>query len=223
MARVLGGKLTVAICVKCGARKHGSWTRCQACSHSPFGEDEVAWSVILSDHNLSDDQLQKVSKLIATTGKMPAIDPDFWNSEIASVRASAKSLAKMGLLVAPEEITRKTLLVSSVANTAAARFWRSIRLFDIRLYHPDASVPISITAEMFEPTVILLASEAFAKSEDCMSFLAEIRRERHEICFVRLDDIEPRDLGIETAGIQTFEVQSKFGHRRFRDWLKKFG
>jgi hypothetical protein len=183
----------------------------------------VAWSIILSDHNLSADQLEEVSQLIATTGRMPEIDPDFWHSEIASVRAKAKSLAKMGLLAAPDEVGRKTLLVSSVADTTAARFWRSIRLFDIRLYHPDASVPILIVAGTFEPTVIALASKAFARSEECLRCLAEITRERYGICFVKLDDVEPLDLGIEPVGTQTFEVQSEAGHKRFLEWLKELG
>lgn len=213
--------MTVAICVKCGARKHGTWTPCQACGHTPFGEEEVAWSLILSDHNLSAGQLQEAAQLVATTGRMPRIDPDFWNSEVASVRAKARSLAKMGLMPAPDEIDRKTLLISSVADGAAARFWRSIRLFDIRLYHPDASVPISITAEMFEPTVIALVSNAFATSEECLRCFAEITRERYEVCFVKLDDFEPGELGVE--GVETHEVQSKAGHQRFLERLKRLG
>ena len=215
--------MTVAICVKCGARKHGTWTPCRACGHSPFGEDEVAWSVILSDHRLSDDQLQEASQYVAATGQMPGIDPDVLNSEIASVRAKARSLAKMGLLVAPEGVGRKTLLVSSVADTAAARYWRSIRQFDIRLYHPDASVPISVTTGMFEPTVIALVSHGFAKSEECLRFLAEIRRERYHVNFVSLDDFEPRNLGIEMAKTQNFEVKSEAGRETFLEWLKKLG
>ena len=183
----------------------------------------MAWSLILSDHRLSADQLQEASQYIAATGQMPGIDPDVLSREIASVRAKARSLAKMGLLVAPDEVDRKTLLVSSVADTAAARFWRSIRLFDIRLYHPDASVPVPITAGMFEPTVIALVSEAFARSEDCLRCFAEITRERYEICFVRLDDFEPSDLGTEVATAQTFEVQSEVGRKRFLEWLKELG
>jgi hypothetical protein len=215
--------LTVAVCVKCGARKHGAWTPCRACGHSPFGEDEVAWSLILSDHRLSADQLQEASQFIAATGQMPGIDPDVLNREIASVRAKARSLARMGLLVAPDEVVRKMLLISSVADTAAARFWRSIRLFDIRLYHPDASVPISVAAGMFEPTVIALVSNAFANSEDCLRFLAEIRRERYHVNFVGLDDFEPRNLGIEMTKTLNFEVQSEAGRQAFLDWLKKLG
>ncbi len=213
--------MTVAICVKCGTTKHGSWTPCRACGHSPFGEDELAWSIILSDHHLSAEQLEGVSQLIATTGRMPNIDPDFWNSELASIRKSAPSLAKRGLLPVPEAVDRKTLLVSSVADTGEARFWRSIRLFDIRLYHPDASVPISLTAGMFEPTIIALVSKAFAKSKDCLRFLAEVTRERYDVCFVKLDDFEPTELGIEFAG--PFEVQSEAGRKCFLEWLKKLG
>ncbi len=90
--------MTIAICVKCGARKHGAWSPCDACGHSPFGVDEVTWSIVLTDHYLRPDKLDAVSAHIVGTGTMPAIDAASWEDSRETVRKSARHLRKYGLL-----------------------------------------------------------------------------------------------------------------------------
>lgn len=53
--------MTAAICIKCGAEKFGALTRCQACNSTPRSENDVALSLVLSDHLSSKSQLAHYS------------------------------------------------------------------------------------------------------------------------------------------------------------------
>jgi hypothetical protein len=90
--------MTHAVCVFCAGSKWGCWTRCGACGKAPFGEDDVAWSLILSDHFVDVDQLKKASEIMLRTGKMPKVDPAGIENAYSTVRSQARSLRKMGLL-----------------------------------------------------------------------------------------------------------------------------
>lgn len=213
--------LTVAVCMKCGAKKHGAWTPCRKCRHSPFGEHELAWSVVLSDHSLPRDELDRASQFIARTGKLPDVEDSILNKQMRSIQASSRSLAKRGLLPDREPQTdKKFLMVASVADTKDARFWRSIRLFDIRLYHPEASVPIAIAGGTFQEPMVVFLSAGFAGSLDCLRFLAEAVGAGYDPCCVALDDTDPQDIGLDSGRQPMFDVRSEDGRKRFLDWLK---
>ncbi len=93
--------MTVAVCVKCGAIKHGAWTPCRECRKTPFGEDELTWSLVLSDHHFDVEVLQQASRIIVETGGMPTVTGDLVENTRATVRKSARSLAKRGMMPAP--------------------------------------------------------------------------------------------------------------------------
>ena len=60
--------MTVSLCTNCGSLKHGAWCKCPDCEASPF--DGQA-SILLSDHNLTEEELRKLGKAVAairTTG-----------------------------------------------------------------------------------------------------------------------------------------------------------
>lgn len=56
--------MTVAVCIKCGATKIGAFVRCLSCGYVPTSEEDRAKSVLLSDHNLTNEDLGDVSKRI---------------------------------------------------------------------------------------------------------------------------------------------------------------
>ena len=56
--------MTLAVCAKCGAMKLGALTWCPACKFEPDddpGNDDDLYSMILSDHYFSADQLKEFS------------------------------------------------------------------------------------------------------------------------------------------------------------------
>ena len=56
--------MTIAICLKCGAFKHGAWTPCRKCGHLPSDEEDKAKHIIVTDHYFSKDDLEAASARI---------------------------------------------------------------------------------------------------------------------------------------------------------------
>jgi len=56
--------MTKAVCFNCGEIKHGTFTSCKACQIRPAGEFEMVRSLGLSDHYLTQEQIDQVAKLI---------------------------------------------------------------------------------------------------------------------------------------------------------------
>ena len=67
--------MTVAICIKCGAFKFGAFSSCEKCGATPETEDDVALSMMTSDHFHSQEELGDIGKAIAS-GKKIALAPD---------------------------------------------------------------------------------------------------------------------------------------------------
>ena len=53
--------MTVAVCLQCGAMKHGAWTPCRKCGHTPKDIEDKARHVITSDHHFSQADLEGIS------------------------------------------------------------------------------------------------------------------------------------------------------------------
>lgn len=94
--------MTRAICIKCGNEKHGCWTPCHKCCHSPFGEQELAQSLVLSDQFLTDEGLAMVFDFVAQNNELPVFKGDtyqgMYDRAEQTVRDSARALAKRGLM-----------------------------------------------------------------------------------------------------------------------------
>lgn len=61
--------MTMAVCIRCGADKFGAWTPCTACDFTPESDEEMAKSVILSDHHITTAGLKQVSALLKSGGE----------------------------------------------------------------------------------------------------------------------------------------------------------
>jgi hypothetical protein len=56
--------VTLAICIKCGNKKLGALTPCHRCEFVPEDSEDQAKSTLLSDHNLSSEELSDASDRI---------------------------------------------------------------------------------------------------------------------------------------------------------------
>lgn len=55
-----------AVCIHCGKGKSGALTACGVCGRVPEDSEEMAQSVLLSDHNLQGDDLGTLAARITT-------------------------------------------------------------------------------------------------------------------------------------------------------------
>ena len=58
--------MTVAICIKCGERKHGALTPCRKCRFDPADTLDRAKSMIVTDHFLPLEDLDGIAERIRT-------------------------------------------------------------------------------------------------------------------------------------------------------------
>ena len=66
--------MTVAICIKCGSSKFGAFCTCERCSAYPETEEDLALSMMLTDHCHSREELERYGQTIAD-GKALHVDP----------------------------------------------------------------------------------------------------------------------------------------------------
>jgi hypothetical protein len=74
--------VTKAICFKCGAFKFGAFNQCFACYGEPLEDDEILISLVLTDHDLSEEELlfhqkriQSGSKIVLNQDTKNALNP----------------------------------------------------------------------------------------------------------------------------------------------------
>lgn len=67
--------MTAAVCLECGLMKAGAWNACPSCHYQPHGAEELAKSLILSDHWIPMDILKQCSTR-RQQGEPFAFDPD---------------------------------------------------------------------------------------------------------------------------------------------------
>ena len=58
--------MTLAVCIRCGAMKVGAPTPCPECQFEPQENDDKAKAMLLTDHFLSETELEKNSERIRT-------------------------------------------------------------------------------------------------------------------------------------------------------------
>ena len=61
--------MTIAICFKCGNFKKGAFNPCEKCNVLPKSEEELALSIVLTDHYLNQVDLEHLSTCINNGGR----------------------------------------------------------------------------------------------------------------------------------------------------------
>lgn len=101
--------MTIAICMRCGDEKFGSFTSCKRCNFRPTTEDEMVWSVCVSDHHLNRETLSEIGEQIKA-GNVPMIAPDTHKQMLEQLR-KAGTMRKMGLSQ-PTDVKSKKVRLS---------------------------------------------------------------------------------------------------------------
>jgi len=68
--------MTVAVCVKCGAIKHGAFNPCRSCGERPASEDDLVYSLVLTDHYFPVETLQGISGSMLAGKPRPSLPPE---------------------------------------------------------------------------------------------------------------------------------------------------
>jgi hypothetical protein len=77
--------MTVAICVECGAFKHGAFNRCDSCGFRPVDDYDMAYSLALSDHYFALETLRQIGSAIPRSGR-PSLPPEQEKQMLATIR-----------------------------------------------------------------------------------------------------------------------------------------
>ncbi len=77
--------MSLAVCLQCGATKHGALVPCVGCGHVVAEIEDRAWHLIVAD-DLDPEGLSALSAHIASGGSAPEPDP----GELVSVMAAVE-------------------------------------------------------------------------------------------------------------------------------------
>src|SRR3954453_12853385 len=58
--------MTVAVCLRCGARQHGAFITCPKCHYMPDDDESLTRHLLTTDHYLSREQLEALSERVKT-------------------------------------------------------------------------------------------------------------------------------------------------------------
>lgn len=106
--------MTVAVCLKCGAMKHGAFNRCPKCKYEPQDAEDKAKHTMASDHFLSQPQLEEIATSVKNGEAL-----DFNKDQVAQfvmIMDTAKSSTRINLE------TLGVLCVSAIVALALAYF-----------------------------------------------------------------------------------------------------
>ena len=87
--------MTIAVCVKCGALKHGAFGRCGSCGQAPETDSELAYSLALTDHYLSPSELEAYSASMRAGTPPPSMSPEQEEEFKQMIRPSDTLLRKL--------------------------------------------------------------------------------------------------------------------------------
>jgi hypothetical protein len=97
--------VTVAVCLRCGAFKHGAFKPCPKCSYTPDDDESLTKHLLVTDHFLNRDQLESISAQVKA-GESVEFPPEALQSARVSkeqLEAETKRLSRscmVGCLVA---------------------------------------------------------------------------------------------------------------------------
>jgi hypothetical protein len=107
--------MTFAVCFNCGAMKFGAYVPCGACGVAPPKSADHKYSVLLTDHYLPREALERISKTMRDGGPRPLLpqwalkqlgkDAERYNGTVGRFYEAAEPPAKSGIDVAAEPST----------------------------------------------------------------------------------------------------------------------
>jgi hypothetical protein len=79
--------VTIAVCYKCGAIKHGAFCPCSRCAAVPQSEDDLALSMVMTDHYFDRLTLERMGASVRQ-GRLPHLDLDIREQLVTALRGS---------------------------------------------------------------------------------------------------------------------------------------
>ncbi|MBI4828542.1 MAG: hypothetical protein HY804_07000 [Nitrospinae bacterium] len=77
--------MTIAICRKCGEEKFGSFNPCPECGFFPRTDDDLAWSLAVSDRHFSKETLDEIATAVKA-GDNPHLEPETMAKMLQAIR-----------------------------------------------------------------------------------------------------------------------------------------
>lgn len=130
--------MTHAVCFHCGEMKWGAFTACKNCGARPKSDDDLMLSIMLTNHNLSSDQLAYYGRSIKA-GKPPLIR-ESEKAKLRPVLEEAKVLLGIKRPAAPAGRSKWLKATAAFLIFVVAYFLVSALIFLIVLYINGGSV-----------------------------------------------------------------------------------
>lgn len=108
--------MTYAICIRCGGEKFGAFTLCRSCGFVPATDDDIAKSLMVSDHHFGRDRLLEIGAAIAAGQPM--------EFDAGNVAALAKSMRGNPLIDTQRRLA--TGMAEGAATPAPRKPWWKI-------------------------------------------------------------------------------------------------
>jgi hypothetical protein len=80
--------MTQALCIKCGAFKHGAFKKCDSCGFRPVEEHDLAYSLALTDCYFALQALRQIGAAMPEHGR-PSLPPEQEEQMLVTIRSSA--------------------------------------------------------------------------------------------------------------------------------------
>jgi hypothetical protein len=88
--------MTVAVCLECGAFKHGASTPCRKCRYEPNDDESYTKHLLITDHYLSREQLEEVADMVKR-GEQPQFPVELLKQAWVSKVEVDKTNRRMGV------------------------------------------------------------------------------------------------------------------------------
>ena len=112
--------MTVAVCLRCGAFKHGAFNPCRACGYTPDDDESLTKHLLVTDHFHSREVLEAIAARVKA-GEPVTFDPESlqsaWVSK-AEMDAAARRFNR-GCLVGGGLLLAAAVVVGVVAALAS--------------------------------------------------------------------------------------------------------
>lgn len=86
LINIKNNNMTTAICFKCGKLKFGAFLECPKCGAIPQTEDDIIFSLAITDHYFDNDVLKQIGAEIKA-GEVPTLEPTFYESLKKEIKA----------------------------------------------------------------------------------------------------------------------------------------
>lgn len=107
--------MTIAICFSCGKIKFGGYLPCPSCKLEPKQEDELVYSLVLTDHYFDRATLEQISQAMQSGHPRPSLPADQYEQVLETIRKreARETSAKLKPII---------LIVSIIAAIVGAWF-----------------------------------------------------------------------------------------------------